>query len=187
MNNILTDDFKYETIVLGAGCFWCAEAVFKMLKGIISVDTGYAGGHKENPIYEDVSAGTTGHAEVVQIKYNPRIISLDDIFTVFFATHNPTTLNKQGADEGEQYRSIILYTDEDQKEKAKNFIRKLNLSSKRGKPVVTEVRQLDAFYEAEIHHKDYYKKHPEQKYCQVVINPKLNKVKKKFAKLLKTK
>jgi peptide-methionine (S)-S-oxide reductase len=184
MNNILGDDLKYETIVLGGGCFWCTEAIFKMLKGIVSVEPGYAGGHTATPSYDEVSTGTTGHAEVIKIKYAYRVISLDDILTVFFATHDPTLLNQQGDDVGNQYRSIILYNSEQQKEKAIHFIKNLNMSTEIGKPILTEIKPLENFYEAESSHKDYYKNHPEQAYCQVVINPKLKKVKKDFARLL---
>ena len=135
-----------ETIILGGGCFWCTEAVFKMLKGIISVEPGYAGGTKENPTYHDVSLGKTGHAEVIKIEYNPKIIPLETILTVFFASHDPTTINQQGNDFGEQYRSIILYANEKQKETSEKFIKNLNNSSKLGKPIVTEVKPLDKFY-----------------------------------------
>ncbi len=176
---------KYETIVLGGGCFWCTEAVFKMLKGIISVEPGYAGGTKENPTYEEVCSGKTGHAEVIKIEYDPKIISFEKILTVFFASHDPTTINKQRNDVGEQYRSMILYTNENQKTEAENFIKKLNDSSKEDKPIVTETKSFDKFYSAENYHKDYYKNHPKKAYCQVVINPKLDKVKEKFANLLK--
>lgn len=183
---IFTEDYNMETIVLGGGCFWCTEAVFKMLKGIILVEPGYAGGHSENPSYEEVCTGKTGHAEVVRIEYNPKIISFEDLLTVFFATHDPTAVNRQGNDVGEQYRSIILYTTKEQKIRAKRFIEGLNMSNTIGKRIVTHVGPLGIFYEAaEDHHKDYYKNHPKEAYCQIVINPKLEKVKEKFAKLLK--
>lgn len=182
---IINDEFNKEVVVFGGGCFWCTEAVFKTLKGIFSVEPGYAGGDKENPIYEDVAFGETGHAEVVQVEYDPAKISFDNLLTVFFATHNPTTLNRQGRDVGTQYRSVIFYTTEEQHKKAKEFIKNLNQSNKLGKPIVTQVEQLKIFFEAEQHHKDYYKKHPEQNYCQFVINPKLEKVQKEFAQLLK--
>ena len=185
MDDIMEDSFTREAVVLGGGCFWCTEAVFEMLKGIMSIESGYAGGSMENPTYEQVASGETGHAEVVKIEYNPQIISFDKILTVFFATHDPTTLNRQGRDVGEQYRSIILYTTAEQKRKIKKFIARLNNSSKTGKSIVTEVMALDNFYKAEKEHRDYYKNHPEQAYCQVVINPKLKKVQKEFAELLK--
>ena len=174
-----------ETIVFGGGCFWCTEAIFKMLKGVISVDPGYAGGSTQNPTYSEVSSGNTGHAEVIKIDYAPDIISLKELLTVFFATHDPTTRNRQGNDIGEQYRSIILYTTQEQKELSEKFIHKINNSSKKGSPVVTEIRQLDTFYFAENYHKDYYENNKNQAYCQVIINPKLNKVQKEFADLLK--
>ena len=174
-----------ETIVFGGGCFWCTEAVFEMLKGVISVMPGYAGGTTPNPTYESVSTGKTGHAEVIQIKYNPSQISFDDLLTVFFATHDPTTPDRQGADVGPQYRSIILYTTNEQKEFADKKIKEINDSRSAGKPVVTEIKMLDKFYPAEEYHRDYYSKNPQKSYCQIVINPKLEKVKKDFTNLLK--
>lgn len=185
MEDNVEDDFYKEEAVFGGGCFWCTEAIFKMLKGIISVEPGYAGGNKENPIYEEVLSGKTGHAEVVKIKYYPAQISFEDLLTVFFATHNPTTPDRQGRDIGEQYRSIILYTTDEQRKQSKEFIENLNKSTKKGRPIVTQVQRLEAFYKAEKHHIDYYKNHPEEAYCQLVINPKLQKVKQKFAQLLK--
>jgi len=184
VNNIINDNLNKETVVFGEGCFWCTEAVFKMLKGIISVEPGYAGGSKENPTYGEVCSGATGHAEVIKIEYDPRIISFNTLLTVFFATHDPTTINKQGRDVGEQYRSIVLHTTEEQKHQTKKFIEELNLSSKKGRRIVTEIMALDVFYPAEKNHKDYYKNHPNAGYCQLVINPKLEKVKEKFAELL---
>lgn len=174
-----------ETIVFGGGCFWCTEAVFGMLEGVISVEPGYAGGKTENPTYEQVSTGATGHAEVIKIDYDPVRIRLDDLFTVFFATHDPTTLNRQGADVGTQYRSAIFYSTPEQKEAADKFIAGLAASSAEGGPIVTEVAPLGKFYPAENYHKDYFSNHPEQAYCQVVINPKVEKVQAKFAELLK--
>lgn len=177
-------DHTRKTAVFGGGCFWCTEAIFKMLKGVLSVMPGYAGGAVERPTYEDVSAGDTGHAEVVRIEYDPAQISYETLLTVFFATHDPTTMNRQGSDVGTQYRSVILYADEEQRRAADKFIAELNASSELGAPVVTEVRPLEKFYEAEDYHKDYYAKNPFQPYCAVVINPKLKKVQEKFAKLL---
>lgn len=182
-----------ETIVFGGGCFWCAEAVFKMLKGVVSVEPGYAGGktlqdssgQEKNPTYEEVCSGTTGHAEVIKINYNPSIITLEDILTVFFATHDPTTKNRQGNDVGEQYRSIILYATKEQQELSEKFIKELNESNKKGMPIVTEVKELENFYPAEQYHKNYYKMNQDQPYCQIVINPKLRKVQEKFAELIK--
>lgn len=147
---------------------------------------GYAGGVTLHPTYEAVCIGTTGHAEVVRVEYDPSIISFNDILTIFFASHNPTTMNRQGHDVGTQYRSIILYSTEEEKVAAEQFITELNNSAELGDPVVTEVKPLETFYEAEEYHRDYYAKHPEQAYCQSVINPKLAKVKEKFGKFLQT-
>lgn len=176
---------KREIIIFGGGCFWCTEAVFLILKGVISVEPGYSGGRGKNPTYEEVSSGKTGHAEVIKIEYNPEIIKLDDLLTVFFATHNPTEKNRQGNDVGEQYRSIILYEDNKQKEISENFIKEINDSSDYGEPVVTEIKKLEEFYLAEDYHKNYYENNKNQPYCQVVINPKLKKVRGKFKELLK--
>ena len=171
-------------MVFGGGCFWCAEAVFQRLKGVIAVMPGYAGGHKENPTYEEVCSGSTGHAEVVKIEYNPAIISYEDLLTVFFAIHDPTTQNRQGNDIGPQYRSIIFYTSEKQKKEANSFIEELDKSDKNLAQVVTEVKPLDKFYQAEENHRDYYNKNSGKPYCQIVINPKLKILKEKFARLL---
>ena len=175
--------------IFGGGCFWCTEAIFKMLKGVIFVTSGYAGGTTladgRNPTYEEVSGGKTGHAEVIRVEYDPTIISYKDLLAVFFATHDPTTLNRQGNDVGTQYRSTILYTDEAQKQEAEGFIHELNISSSEGAPIVTEVKQLDKFYEAEQYHKDYYQNNPQNSYCQVVIAPKVAKAQHMFAELLK--
>jgi peptide-methionine (S)-S-oxide reductase len=174
-----------QKVVFGGGCFWCTEAVFKMLKGIISVEPGYAGGTKANPTYEEVSSGTTGHAEAIQLEYDPRLIKFEELLTVFFASHDPTTKDRQGNDVGEQYRSMILCGTEKQMKEAEKFIKDLNASNEHGSSIVTEVKMLDAFYSAESYHKDYYHFHKDQPYCQVVINPKLKKVQEKFAELLK--
>lgn len=174
-----------EIAVFGGGCFWCTEAVFKSLKGVSSVMPGYAGGHVANPTYEQVSSGNTGHAEAVQIEFDPSQVSYETLLTVFFASHDPTTLNRQGADIGTQYRSVVFYTTAEQKASAEKFIADLNASSELGNPVVTTVDPLDTFYEAENYHRDYFANHPNQPYCLVVINPKLEKVKHKFAELLK--
>lgn len=173
-----------ETAILGGGCFWCTEAVFKMLHGVKSVNPGYAGGTTENPTYSQVSTGETGHAEVISIEYDPSLIRYTDLLTVFFASHDPTTPNRQGADVGTQYRSIILYTTEKQKADAEKFIADLNASSTLGDPIVTELAPLQKFYIAENYHKDYFENHPDAAYCEIVINPKLEKVQKQFAELL---
>ncbi len=197
-----------EIAVFGGGCFWCTEALFQELKGVVSVMPGYAGGSTSlptgqagspqagstgspqagstsspqvaPPTYAQVSSGKTGHAEVIKIEYNPEQISFSDLLTVFFETHDPTTMNRQGADVGTQYRSVILYTSEDQKREAEKFIKDLNESSQEGKPIVTELKPLDAFYPA-----DYYKNNADQPYCQIVINPKLEKLHQRFQRLLK--
>lgn len=174
-----------ESIVLGGGCFWCTEAVFEMLKGVISVEPGYSGGQTQNPTYDEVCGGATGHAEVIKIDYDPKLVSLENLLTVFFATHDPTSKNKQGDDIGEQYRSIILYSNDKQKEISEKFIKELNNSSQMGIPIAIEVKMLKNFYPAEDHHKNYYQKNKTQPYCEVVINPKLKKVQEKFKELLK--
>ena len=171
--------------VFGGGCFWCTEAVFKMLKGVIAVEPGYAGGTTVNPTYEQVSSGRTGHAEVIHIEYDPSLVKYETLLTVFFATHDPTTLNRQGNDVGTQYRSIVLYSDEEQKAAAEKMIADINASSREGAPVVTTVEPLGAFYVAEDYHKNYFATHKDEPYCQIVINPKVAKVKKQFAELLK--
>jgi peptide-methionine (S)-S-oxide reductase len=175
-----------ETAVFGGGCFWCTEALFKELRGIISVMPGYAGGTVENPSYEAVCGGKTGHAEVIRIEFDPGQIAFNDLLTVFFATHDPTILNRQGNDVGTQYRSIILYSSDAQKHDAEAFIKKLNESDEHGKPVVTEVVPFTKFYEAEDYHHNYFKNNPSQSYCQVIIEPKVQKLEKAFAELLKT-
>lgn len=175
---------KTEIAVFGGGCFWCTEAVFKMLKGVMFVGPGYAGGFTDKPIYKEVSEGDTGHAEVVRVEYDPALVSYRDLLTVFFAMHDPTTPNRQGNDRGPQYRSIILYTNEKQKSEAETFIKELNESDSRGAPIVTEVKPLEQFFEAEEEHKDYYAQNRKVPYCQIVINPKLKKVKEQFAALL---
>jgi len=182
----LQNNENLETIILGGGCFWCTEAVFKELRGVHSVTPGYAGGAKKDPNYDEVSGGETGHAEVIRIEYDPQEISYSDLLTVFFATHDPTTLNRQGNDVGTQYRSTVLYTNDGQKHEAEAFIKEVDASAKDGGRVVTEVKPLDTFYEAEEYHKDYYARNQSAPYCRIIINPKLEKVQKKFAELLKT-
>ena len=176
---------RRDVAVFGGGCFWCTEAVFAMLRGVLSVAPGYAGGHVPNPTYEQVSGGTTGHAEVIRFEYDPTVISYDDLLAVFFATHDPTTMNRQGNDVGPQYRSVIFFATEEQRHAAEKFIAKLNSSNERGAPIVTTVEPLKAFFPAEDYHQKYYENHQDAPYCQLVINPKLEKVQEKFANLLK--
>ena len=176
---------KKEVAVFGGGCFWCTEAVFKMLRGVESVVPGYAGGNKVNPTYEEVSGGSTGHAEVIRIEYDPTQITFRDLMTVFFTSHDPTTLNKQGNDVGTQYRSVIFYTNLEQQEEAEMFIAELNIASPEGGKIVTQVVPLGEFYFAEDYHKDYFAKNPQAQYCQLVVNPKLEKIQKEFVALLK--
>jgi methionine-S-sulfoxide reductase len=177
---------KTETIVFGGGCFWCTEAVFQNLRGVVSVIPGFTGGTEEDPSYWDVAEGRTGHAEVVRVVYDSGKVALDDLLTVFFATHDPTSVNRQGADVGTQYRSAVFYTTEEQRQTTKSFIEDINNSSSAGKRVVTEVTPLEKFYEAGESHTEYYRKNSGNAYCQIVINPKLEKVQREFANLLKT-
>ncbi len=174
-----------ETAVFGAGCFWCTETLFSRLKGVISVTPGYAGGTKENPTYEEVCEGTTGHAEVSRIVFDPKIISYDKLLEVFWHVHDPTSLNRQGADVGRQYRSLILYTSEEQKQQAQASLKKLEKAKIFGQKIVTEIKPLDKFYEAESYHHDYYLKNESGPYCRLVINPKLESFSQKFGPLLK--
>jgi len=176
---------KTEIAILGGGCFWCTEAVFKMLRGVISVAPGYAGGNIPNPTYEQVSAGDTGHAEVIRIEYDPTLVSYHTLLTIFFASHDATTLNRQGNDVGTQYRSVIFYTSDTQRDEAEQFIKELDSSEKSGGPIVTEVVPFTAFYPAENYHKNYFERHKDAPYCEIVINPKLEKVQKEFAELIK--
>jgi peptide-methionine (S)-S-oxide reductase len=173
-----------ETAVFGGGCFWCTEAVFKMMRGVSSVVPGYAGGTVENPTYDQVSLGTTGHAECVKIEYDPGVVRYHDLLTVFFGSHDPTTVNQQGSDVGTQYRSVIFTTTPEQVKEAEEYIAEINISNQMGKNVVTEVTPLTMFYEAENYHHDYFANHPGNPYCDVVINPKLEKVQKQYADLL---
>lgn len=176
---------KNEVAIFGGGCFWCTEAVFKMLKGVSSVEPGYAGGTKPNPTYEEVCGGGTSHAEVVRVEYDPAQVKYRTLLTIFFASHDSTTLNRQGADAGTQYRSVVFYTTGEQRGEALKFIEELNASTKEGSPVVTEVKPLDKFWPAENYHRDYYAKNKDKQYCRVIIAPKLQKVQKEFAELLK--
>lgn len=176
---------KNETVVFGGGCFWCTEAVFLKLKGVVSVTSGYSGGTIDNPNYHEVSEGKTQHAEVIEIVFDQKIISFKDLLLIFFAIHNPTSLNRQGNDSGTQYRSIIFYTSEKQKQESKEAIKKINNSGEFDSPVVTEVLPLIKFFTAEEFHQNYYQKNIDQPYCTYVIAPKLEKLQKKFKNLLK--
>lgn len=174
-----------ETATLGGGCFWCLEAVFERLRGVASVTSGYAGGHVEDPTYRQVCNGTTGHAEVVRIEYDPAELTFRELLRVFFATHDPTTPDRQGADVGPQYRSIILYASDAQRETAEAVITELEAEGVFDAAIVTEVEPLDAFYEAEAEHQDFYRDNPSYGYCRAVIDPKVAKLRKEFAGRLK--
>lgn len=177
-------NFKIETAVFGGGCFWCTEAIFERLKGVVEVESGYTGGYKPKPTYEEVSSGLTGHAEAVKIKYDPDIISYETLLEIFFATHDPTTFNRQGGDTGTQYRSVIFYSDKGQKQAAEQYIKKLQASGDFQGPIVTEVKPLQEFYRAEDYHQDYFKNNPEKPYCQAVIAPKIKKLLTKYDKII---
>ncbi|MFH0755785.1 MAG: peptide-methionine (S)-S-oxide reductase MsrA [Bacteroidota bacterium] len=176
---------KSEIATLGGGCFWCVEAIFERLKGVETVESGYSGGHVKNPAYSQVSTGETGHAEVVQIKYDPSQINYRDLLKVFFETHDPTTLNRQGADVGTQYRSTVFYHDENQRRIAESVIRELDGAGIWNDPIVTTVEPFQAFYSAEGYHQEYFENNPNQGYCRVVIQPKVEKFEKVFKELLK--
>jgi peptide-methionine (S)-S-oxide reductase len=177
---------EMEVATLGGGCFWCLEPIFEELHGVEDVVVGYAGGNVQNPSYQLVCTGSTGHAEVVQVTFDPQVISYRDILEVFFSFHDPTTLNRQGADVGTQYRSIILYHDDAQKQTAEAMIESLNRQGKWSKPVVTQVSPFKVFYPAEEYHQEYYKKNPWAGYCQVVIRPKVDKFHKNYSQRMKT-
>jgi peptide-methionine (S)-S-oxide reductase len=174
-----------ETATLAGGCFWCLEAVFEQLRGVEQVVSGYAGGTVADPSYQDVCTGATGHAEVIQVTFDPAVVSFRDILDVFFATHDPTTINRQGPDVGTQYRSAIFYTSPDQKRVAEERIAELNAAGIWDRPIVTQVVPLEAFYPAEDYHQGYYQGHPGQPYCQAVISPKVAKFRKQFADKLR--
>jgi methionine-S-sulfoxide reductase len=176
---------KFRKIVLGGGCFWCLDPIYKNLTGVEDVVVGYAGGAVPSPTYEQVCTGRTGRAEVVEVTYDPEMISLNGLLNVFFQVHDPTTLNRQGADVGTQYRSIILVKDEAEKEQVEEIVEKIDQSDLWRSKIVTQIEILSEFYPAEDYHQDYYEKNPWAGYCQVVINPKLKKFKQKFASQLK--
>ena len=180
-----TKNIEYATF--GGGCFWCTEAIFEQLKGVLKVESGYSGGSVKKPSYKEVCTGNTGHAEVIHITYNPKEISFTDLLDVFFNTHNPTTLNRQGADVGTQYRSAVFYHNKEQKDAANAMINALDKSGVFDDKIVTEVTEFDTFYPAENYHQDYYNNNKTQGYCQMVINPKLQKFQKKYKEKLKHK
>ncbi len=180
---IMNDEMQVAT--LGSGCFWCTEAFFLKLKGVESVESGYSGGKVKNPTYREICTGMTGHAEVVQVKFNPKEISYEDILEVFWNTHDPTTLNKQGADEGTQYRSVVFYHNDDQKKVAEQYKIQLDKSGTFKNPIVTEITPLSIFYPAEDYHQNYYALNPNQGYCQYVIRPKVEKFNKQYSAKLK--
>jgi peptide-methionine (S)-S-oxide reductase len=173
-----------ESIVLGGGCFWCLDASYRLIKGVLHVESGYAGGHLKNPSYDQVCTGTTGHAEVVRVTFDPAEITLKDILDIFWALHDPTTLNQQGNDVGEQYRSVIFYSSDEQRHIAESSMKEAaHLWDDR---IVTDIQKLDEFFLAEKEHQDYFANHPESAYCQVIINPKLAKLRKKFSDRIKS-
>jgi peptide-methionine (S)-S-oxide reductase len=169
-----------ETVVLGGGCFWCLEAVFTELKGVRSVESGYSGGRVARPSYEEVCTGTTGHAEVVRVAFNPRVISLHDLLSIFFTVHDPTTLNRQGSDAGTQYRSVIFYQGDEQKAVAQAALKEVSAEKIWNRPLVTQLAPFEAFYKAEGHHQGYYENNPNQPYCRIVIEPKVRKFRETF-------
>jgi peptide-methionine (S)-S-oxide reductase len=176
---------RMEVATLGGGCFWCTEAVFSQLKGVEKVESGYSGGTLENPTYEQVSAGTTGHAEAVQVTFDPTVISYKEILEIFFSTHDPTTLNRQGPDVGTQYRSVIFYSNDQQRTVAEQVIKEIAEEKLYEAPIVTQVEPLKKFFKAEDYHRDYFKKHPEQAYCRLIIASKITKLRELYLSKLK--
>jgi peptide-methionine (S)-S-oxide reductase len=172
-----------EIAIFGGGCFWCTEAIFLKLRGVLSVTPGYAGGTVKNPNYYEVSSGTTGHAEVIKIEFDPSVISYDNLLDVFWHVHNPTSLNRQGADVGTEYRSIILYTTEAQKKTIEESKKKLEESKEFEQPIVTEIQKLDTFYDAESYHNNYFERNKDQPYCQLVIAPKIKHFLEKYGNM----
>lgn len=177
---------KTETATLAGGCFWCLEAVFEQLEGVVRVQSGYAGGHVPDPTYQQVCGGRTGHAEVVQVTFDPDTLSFRELLEVFFTIHDPTTLNRQGPDVGTQYRSAIFHHSDGQKATAESVIADIDATGIWDAPVVTEIAPLDAFFEAEEYHREYYRRNPTQAYCQVVVAPKVAKFRQKFRDRIKT-
>jgi peptide-methionine (S)-S-oxide reductase len=174
-----------QTAVLGGGCFWCVEAAIGQLKGVERVVSGYMGGHVQNPSYEQVCTGKTGHVEVAEMTFDPAVISYEDLLHVFFTVHDPTTLNRQGNDVGTQYRSVIFYSDEEQHKTAEKVIAELTAERAFKDPIVTTVEKASTFYPAESYHQDYFKNHPYQPYCMFTVSPKVKKIREKFANRIK--
>jgi peptide-methionine (S)-S-oxide reductase len=181
----VNEDKQLESATLGGGCFWCLEAVYDEVQGVISVESGYAGGKVENPSYQQVCSGATGHAEVVRVTFDPQAISYGEILEIFFSIHDPTTLNRQGADVGTQYRSVIFFHDPSQEQTARQVMREIEAAKIWDKPLVTQLEPLETFYLAEAYHQEYFKKNPYQGYCQIVVAPKVAKFRQKFAARLK--
>ncbi len=179
------DNEKAEVATIGGGCFWCVEAIYENLEGVESVVSGYSGGSVKNPGYRDISSGLTGHAEVCQITFDPDVISFEEIIEIFWEVHDPTTLNRQGADIGPQYRSVIFYHSEDQKRIAMDSMKKMDESRVFSSPIVTEIISFSGFYKAEDYHQDYFLNNPNQSYCSIVISPKVKKFKKEHKDQLK--
>ena len=184
--DITPNGIKTDTATLAAGCFWCVEAVFQELKGVLSVTSGYTGGKIKNPTYREVCSGLTGHAEACQIIFDPAVITYDELLEAFWSSHDPTTLNRQGADQGTQYRSAIFYHNEDQKKLAESYKAKLNTENAFDKPIVTEISPASVFYKAEDYHQNYYNENGDAPYCTFVIAPKLEKFRKVFKDKIKT-
>ena len=176
---------KFEIATFGGGCFWCTEAIFERVKGVQEVESGYAGGHVSDPDYKMVTSGTTGHAEVVQITFDPKVVTYLELLEIFFKTHDPTTLNRQGADVGPQYRSIVLYHNEQQNKLAREVLHELNSEEIWSDPILTEIQAFEQFYSAEAYHQEYFENNPNQGYCRLVITPKLEKFEKVFKEKLK--
>jgi peptide-methionine (S)-S-oxide reductase len=186
-STIKNTDSKYDTATFGAGCFWCVEAIYQNVEGVISVTSGYSGGSIKNPTYQEVCSGKTGNAEVTQVVYDPKIISYDELLEIFWSSHDPTTLNRQGYDAGTQYRSVIFYHNEEQRVLAEKYKNKLESSGVYDGPIVTEISPFKEFYKAEDYHQNYYNQNSNQPYCRFVIQPKIEKFKKIFKNKLKIK
>lgn len=185
LKNSKMENIKFELATFGGGCFWCTEAIFDQLKGVVSATSGYSGGTKTNPTYKEVCSGTTGHAEVIQVKFNPDEIGYFELLEIFFKTHNPTTYNKQGHDVGTQYRSVVFYHNTEQQTAAENIIKDLNDAKIWDNPIVTEISKYDTFYTAEGYHQEYFVNNPDNQYCKLVITPKVEKFEKLFKDKIK--